>query len=152
MSTIPSVLAPTISSFTPEVQSPAFSGLVQELVNVITLGTAATTITAAQMLGGLILQPAGTAINTTLDTAAHVFLAMQSVQVGSSFSFTIRNTSTAAATITVVAGTGGTFSTSNTATVTQNNQRSFRLIITALGDVNGVGATYTLYTGGTGAF
>ena len=148
--TIPSTATPTVASFTPEVKSPAFSGVVQELVTLNTLGTTSATITAAQMLGGLIFQPAGTAINTTLDTAANVFLAMQSVQVGSSFTLTIRNTATAANTITVVAGTGGTMS--GTATIAQNNQRSFRVVITALGDVNGVGAAYTAYTSGSGTY
>jgi hypothetical protein len=75
---------------------------------------------------------------------------MQSVQVGSAIQFTIRNTAGTAVAITVVAGAGGTIS--GTSTIAQNNQKSFLLVITALGDVNGVGATYTAYSLGTVVF
>jgi hypothetical protein len=148
--TIPTTATPGINSFTPEVQSPAFSGVTQETLTVTTLGTAATTVTASQMLGGLLLQPAGAAINTTLDTAVNVFKALQNQVVGASFAFTLRNTATTANTITVVAGSGGTMT--GTATIAQNAQRAFRLVITAVGDASGAGATYTVYTAGTGTF
>ena len=148
--TIPSTTAPVITSFTPEVQSPAFSGLIQEVVTLNTIASTSSTLTIAQMLGGLVFQPAGAAINTTLDTGPNIFQALQSPVVGSSLTFTVRNTATAANTITIVAGSGGTIS--GTATIAQNNQRSFRVVITAVGDQNGVGATYTAYTSGSGTY
>lgn len=139
-----------VQDYTPEVQSPVFSGIIQETVTVTTLSTAATTVTASQLLGGLLLQPAGAAINTTLDSATNIFKALQNQQVGASFAFTLRNTATTANTITVVAGSGGTMS--GTATIAQSNQRSFRLVITAAADAYGNGATYTVYTAGSGTF
>jgi hypothetical protein len=114
---------------------------------VTTLSTAgALTLTAAQVLGGLILRdPNGGARTDTLPTAALLLAAIQNegqFEAGTSFEFTIRNTADAAETITVAAGTGGT--TSGTMTIAQNNSKRFVVVFT-----NTSTAAYTIYSLGT---
>jgi hypothetical protein len=64
--------------------------------------------------------------------------------VGTSFVFTIRNTSAGAFTITVTAGTGGTVS--GTATIAQNNTKSFLVVFT---NVTPGTEAFTIYSLGT---
>lgn len=115
-----------------------------------TVATAtAVTLTAAQVLGKLVLQdPAGGAVTTTLPTAALLAAAIrndsQSLETGTSVEFTIRNTANEAEAITVAAGTGGTLS--GTATIAQNNSKRFLLVFTN-GDQGA--ETYTVYSLGT---
>lgn len=111
----------------------------------VTIATAtAVTLTPADILSGLILQDsAGGAVTTTLPTAALLVAALPDAQIGTSFRFTIRNTSDAAETNTVAAGTGGTLS--GTATIAQNNSKEFLVRITGIGS----SAAYTCYSLGT---
>lgn len=117
--------------------------------SVSTLSTAAAlTLTAAQILGGLILRdPAGGARTDTLPTAALLLAAIQNEAnfgTGTSFEFTIRNTADAAETITVAAGTGGT--TSGTMTIAQNNSKRFVVVFT---NTSSGSEAYTVYSLGT---
>lgn len=107
-----------------------------------TLATAgAVTLTAAQVLGGLILRdPAGGNRTDVLPTAALLAAALPGVAAGTSFEFTIRNTADGNETITVAAGTGGT--TSGTMTIAQNNTKRFLVVFTSR-------STYTVYSLGT---
>ena len=111
-------------------------------VTVSTISTAAAaTLTAAQVLGGLILRdPAGGARTDTLPTAALLAAALPGVVAGTAFEFTIRNTADASETITVAAGTGGT--TSGTMTIAQNNSKRFLVVFTSA-------SAYTVYSLGT---
>ena len=120
-----------------------------QYVPVITVTTESTvgnvTVTAAQMLGGLILRdPNGAARTDTLSTAALLVAAVPNAVVGSSFKFTIRNTADAAETITVAGGTGGT--TSGTMTIAQSNSKEF---LVRLDNVTAASEAYTVYSLGT---
>lgn len=127
----------------------AYSGLSVNF-ETITPSTAidTATLTAEQMLGGLITGTPTAAANYTLPTAALLITALQSFGVpyiGQSFRFTIKNTSGGANTITAVAGTGATIV--GTATVAQSNAKEFRVVITGV-DV----PAYSIYSLGTVTF
>jgi len=111
---------------------------------VATVNTAsAVTLTAAQLLGGLILEdPNGGAVTVTTPTATLIVNAIAECKVGSSFEFTIRNTADAAEAITVAAGTGVTIS--GTATIGQNNSKRFLVAVTAV-----TSPAVTIYSLGT---
>jgi len=128
-------------------EAPNFRSLSYPTVTVTTDSTtSALTLTAAQILGGLILRdPNGAGRTDTLPTATLLLAAMPGVQVGTAFDFTIRNTADAAETITVAAGTGGT--TSGTMTIAQNNQKAFRVVVTGV-----TSPAYTVYSLGTIVF
>lgn len=99
------------------------------------------TLTAAEVLGGLILRdPNGGARTDTLPTAALLIAAIANAAVGQSFEFIIRNTADAAETITVASGSGGT--DSGTMTIAQNNSKRFLVRIDSA-------TAYTLYSLGT---
>ena len=102
-------------------------------------------MTAAQILGGLILRdPGGAARADTLPTAALIIAALKEandqVNIGDSFEFIIRNTSSGSWTITVTIATGLTLS--GTMTILQNNSKRFLAVVTAL-------TTVTVYSLGT---
>ena len=134
------------ATFTPGLTDPRATSLFYPKVTVSTLATAGNlTLTAAQVLGGLILRdPNGGARTDTLPTAALLAAAINGVFVGSAFEFTIRNTADAAETITVAVGTGGTGS--GTLTIAQNNTKRFAIVFT---DVDAGEEAYTLYSLGT---
>lgn len=137
------------ASLSPARTSPHFNTLVYPQATATTLTTAgALTLTAAQLLGGLILRdPNGAGRTDTTPTAALLVAAIPGVQIGQFFEFTIRNDADAAETITVAAGTGGT--ASGTMTIAQNNMKRFLVRFTAV--VSGSEA-YTLYSLGTVVF
>ena len=142
----------SITSFTPSQTYPVFSSLAFPRIVPATVATAtAVTLTAAQILGGLILQaPSGGAVTTTLPTLALLLAAINGVAVGTSFEFTIRNTADASETITVAAGTGGT--TSGTMTIAQSNSKRFLVVFTTTTSEPvgyGVPDGYTVYSLGT---
>ena len=121
-------------------------GVILEQVFPVTIATAtAVTLKSGDVLNGLILQdPAGGAVTTTLPTAALLAAAIPGLQIGDSFIFHIRNTADAAETITVAAGSGG--SMSGTATIAQNNAKSFRLRFTGVSSGNEAYVCYSLGT------
>jgi len=150
MATIPSVLAPSISSFTPQSQAPFFSNPISEVINPVTYATGARTLTYADILSAFIIQASGAAFNDTLPSATLLIPQIQGAVIGTCIFFTIRNTGTF--TITVVAGAGGTANAGDTLTIATLNQRCFMLRVTAVGDAVGNGAAYTLYSLGALAY
>ena len=87
------------------------------------------TFTAAQILGGVILRdPNGAGRSDVFPTAANLLAALKGAKVGTSFNVHIRNTADAAETITMQTNTGTTIS--GTATIAQNNAKTFRGVFT----------------------
>lgn len=113
---------------------------------VATITTAdAVTYTAAQVLGGLILRDcAGGARSDVTPTAAQIVAGSAGCIVGTSFEFTIRNTSDAAETLTITAGAGVTLS--GTMTIAQSNSKRFLAVITS---ITAASEAVTLYSLGT---
>lgn len=143
MSTIPTTLAPTINSFTPEKQSPSFSSPINQQYTIVTLTTGSKTYTTTQILGGFIIHTANGASNGTFPTAASLIPLIEGAVVGTGFRVIIYNNGTN--TLTIIAGTGGTLKAASGAVATLDI-REFLLVVTAVGDVLGVGATYDLYS------
>jgi hypothetical protein len=97
-----------------------------------TANTVSATLTANQLIGGLIVGTPTGAVNYTLPTATLLIAAMQvycNPYINQSFEFTILNTSAGANTITVLTGTGVTL-TGGTVTIAQNAARKFKVVIT----------------------
>ena len=107
------------------------TGMNQSKTVVSTIATAGdVTFTAAQILGGLILRdPAGGARADLLPTAASIIAALQEVQVGDSFEFTVRNTADSSETITITTNAGLTLN--GTMTIAQNNSKRFLALVTS---------------------
>ena len=123
---------------------PVTEGAKKTTVTNITAAEAAT-YTAAQLLGGLITRDcAGGARSDVTPTAALIVAALKNPVVGSSFEFTIRNTSDEAETITVTGGTDVTIS--GTATIAQNNSKRFLAVCT---NVTSGSEAVTVYSLGT---
>lgn len=131
---------------TPERRSPILSGLPVPLFAPATDATAAAiTMTAAQLLAGIILRdPNGAGRADLVPTAANLRAALPGIEVGSGFEFTIRNTADAAETITVTTNTGATLS--GTMTIAQNNSKRFLAVFT---NVTPGSEAYSLYSLGT---
>jgi len=121
------------------------SGTVVDNSIVPTIATAAeVTYTPDQILQRFILRDtAGAARADLLPTAAAMILAMNKPAIGASFEFVIRNTASAANSITVTTNTGLTLS--GTMTIAQNNSRRFKLVVTG-------SAAVTIYSLGTVVF
>lgn len=110
--------------------------------------TSAVTYTTDQFKTGFILRdPNGLARADVTPTAAQIVAAYPDCYVGFSFDVEIRNTADAAETITLTAGTGVTIS--GTATIAQNNTKTFRFYVT--NDTIGSEAV-TAYSRGTVVF
>jgi len=105
-------------------------GLNLTLGSPTTIATAsAVTYTTDQFKTGFILRdPNGLARADVTPTAAQIVAAYPDCNVGFSFDVHIRNTADAAETITLTAGTGVTIS--GTATIAQNNAKTFRCVVT----------------------
>lgn len=118
-----------------------------DAITVTTITTAgAATITAAQVLGGVILRdPNGGARTDTLPTAALLLAAMPDAVVGTAVRLYYQNDADAAETITVASGTGGT--DAGTMTIAQNNAKEFLIVFTNVST-----AAYTCYSLGTVVF
>jgi hypothetical protein len=152
MSTIPISLVPVVKDFTPAIANPSFSTQTVEQLTFTTLGAGAQTLTAAEILGGFIAGTPTAAANYTTDTAANIVAAIPNAQVGSAIQFTLRNKAAGAYTITLVAGTGVTLNSGDTMTVAESNQKNFLVVVTALPNYQGIGATVTIYSMGTVVF
>ena len=146
------------TTFSPLRGEPAMGNVPMPFITVTTLAAGTTaTLTAAEMVGGMILHdPTGSATDTT-DTAANIIAACQGAAVGQSFVFTLVNIADASEVITVAAGTGVTLAAYTPATalftIGQNNLKSFRVVITALADAgSNTAAAVTIYSLGTVAF
>jgi len=113
-------------------------GMVKQMT--VTAEVATATITAAEVLGGLIDGTPTGAATYTLPTATLMAAALNQSGIGNAVEFTIKNSSAGAYTITVAAGGDGT--AKGTMTIAQNNTKRFLLIMTAA-------ATYDVYSLGT---
>lgn len=105
----------------------------------------AVTFTAAELLGGLILRdPNGDDRADLVPTAAQIIAALDTPVVGTSFEFTIRNTSNAGSgeTITLTPDTGATVTISGTATIVRLQTKRFKAVVTS-------GTAVTIYSLGT---
>ncbi len=116
-------------------------------VTTATLTTAggALTLTAAEIIGGLLLLNCDDAQNAVTPSAALLIAAIPGVADEQSFQFDIRNTGDA--TLTVTAGAGVT--TSGTMTIATANGKRFLVRIT---DATQASPTYTIYSLGTYTF
>lgn len=153
-------VTPAGSGYSPLRGEPTMGSVPMPLVTATTLtaGTTAT-ITAAQMIGGLVFHDGTGAATDTTDTAANIVAAMPGAAVGQGFYFDLVNIADGAETITVAAGTGVTLFTyapaTGTYTVAQNNGKRFFVQITAL-PISAAGIrqspTVTIYSLGTYVF
>jgi hypothetical protein len=141
--TIPSTAAPVINSFTPEKQSPSFSSIINEKYTIAAVPTGSATYTPAQVLGGFIQHTANGASTGTFPTSQALVSLIEGAEVGTGIRIIVENPGSN--TLTIAAGTGGTLKAASGAIATLDI-REFLLIVTAVGDVNGVGATYDLYS------
>jgi len=98
------------------------------------------TITAAQLITGILDGTPTDAATYTLPTAALLVAGIANCKVGSSFFFAVNNKAGGAYTITVAAGSGGT--ADGTLTVAQNVIRLFLVIIT---NVTSSSEAYSVY-------
>ncbi len=118
-----------------------FVGLSPKKTSISTITTADnTTLTTAQMLGGFIdRECSGGARTDTTPDASDLIAAMPDAQAGDSFDLIIRNSSAAANTLTIAAGSGITLDADNTDTVAQGYTRIYRVVLTGA-------ATATMYS------
>lgn len=139
-----------INSFTPSQGFPVFSSLIYQKRTVTSYPDTAT-VTAAEVLGGYLIETKAGAATLTLPTAALLNAAIPGPAVGLSFEFYVRNTGNN--TTTVAVGTGGTSVTGNTLTVATVNTRLFLLRITGVATdaVGGSTDSYDLYSLGVSA-
>lgn len=94
----------------------------------VKVATGATVLTTDDVLGGVVLQDPGTNTTLTTPTAAALVAALPGATVGTTFELHVRNTANGAETITFTGGTGVTVS--GTATIAQNNAKTFKLVVT----------------------
>lgn len=101
------------------------------------LSTSATTVTASQVLAGVITQTPGSALTITLPAASTFVTAIPEVAVGDTFDFSVINLSSANIITIAVPGSG---SLVGAAAVAVSTSARFRVRITAVGT-----AAYVLY-------
>ena len=120
----------SIPSFSPNLGDSRHSSLCYPKRTVTTNTTAAAvTFGVADLLGGLILRnPSGAGRADLFPTAAAIVAAINGVWPSLSFEFVVRNTATAAETITATTNVGLTLS--GTMTIAQNNSKLFYAIVT----------------------
>lgn len=144
-----------VQDFTPEKQSPAFSGPISEIANVQTYTTTTVNLTTADVQKIVLILTNGSAITANLPTAAALIPTIEGARGGlnlginaaggSSIDFFIK--AGGAGTVTLVAGTGGTIV--GTATVATLNIKHFKLVTTNAGSAT---PTYTVYSLGTSVY
>jgi hypothetical protein len=139
-----------LTSFTPQQGFPDFTSLVYENRTVTSYADTAT-VTAAELLGGVLIDTKNGAVTLTLPTATLLNAAVPAAAVGKSFVFYVRNTGNN--TTTVAVGTGGTSVTGNTLTVATVSTRIFMVRITGVlkGDDPSSSNSYDLYSLGVSA-
>lgn len=138
-----------VQSFTPTKNYPSFSGPINEVFSPVTYSNAANnTLLVSDVLGGFITHTAAGAQTDTLPSAALLVPQIEGAQVGSAIELIVK--AGGAGTITIAAGAGGT--TNGTMTIATTNLKFFLIVVTALPDQYGNGATYTVYSLGTSVF
>jgi hypothetical protein len=133
-----------IKDFTPEKNSPTFSGLTNEVINIAAYTGITVTLLPSDVMGGFITANNAGAQMFTLPSAAALIPLIEGARVGSSIIFILKEL--AAGTVTLAAGTGGTIV--GTPTVATANIKQFLLQVTAIGPT----PTYSCYSLGTAAF
>ena len=107
--------------------------------------TSTTTLTAAQVLGGIVVNdPSGGSITMTLPTAALLDAALPEPRIGDVIRCLVVNGADAAETITIAAGTGGGFDANQTSAsrvIGQNTSKTLHIRITGVG----AAAAYVVY-------
>lgn len=136
-----------LTSYTPQQGFPVFNSLVYEGYTVTSYADTAT-VTAAELLGGLLIDTKNGAATLTLPTATLLNEAVPGAAPGVSFWFAVRNTGNNTATVAV--GTGGTSASGNTLTVATLSTRLFLLRITGKANAAdpSTSDSYTLYSMG----
>lgn len=132
-------------------QDPRLQSLVMPLIVPVSIATAGNvTLTAAQLLGGLIIRDGnGGARSDNLPTAALLVDAIQGAMVGTSFQCEFRNSTGTAVAITLVAPAGSGATISGTATVAQLNTKTLLFVLT---NVTIGSEAYTVYSLGSAVF
>lgn len=143
-----------VQDYTPEKQSPAFSGPISEVANPVTYTGTTNTLTPQDILRQLLILTNGSAITAVLPPASTLIPAIEGAQGGtelgllpaggSSILFDIKAGGAGAVTVSV--GAGGTLV--GTGAITAGNVKRFRLITTNAG---ATAPTYTLYSLGQSA-
>ena len=133
-----------IQDFTPEKQSPSFSGSINEIVTIAAYTGTAVTLLYSDVLGGFITTNNAAAQTLTLPAASLLVPKIEGAKVGSSIFFWVKELG--AGTATVAAGTGGTVV--GTATIATGNIKQFMLTVTAIG----TSPTYNCYSLGTSTY
>lgn len=115
----------------------------------LTTGGGARTLTAAEILGGLLIVNCDDAQTMTLPTATLLTAAVPAAAIGAAFDFDVINTGDT--TLTVAVGTGGTLvvgnSKSSVATIVSNASKRFTVYLTAVPTpgADTSTSTYTVY-------
>ena len=114
-------------------------------VTVTSLTSAATVgLTAAQVIGGFIIDAVSEANAATLPAPAGIVAAIPNCKVGTSFLLTYKNAASGAYTITVTANGASTIV--GTATIGQNNTKVFQAVVT---NITGSSEAVVFYSVGT---
>lgn len=125
---------------------PRLQSLVFPQVNVVTNANDSNqTYAVSDVLGGLIIRTPVSARTDTLPSAAALVEAIQGCMVGTSFTFTIRNTS--GVTVTLAAGVGGTINGTATAVTVAN-----KVVMIVFTNVTIGSEAYTAYSMGNFAY
>ena len=123
-------------------QDPRFQSILFPMINPVTNANDSNqTYAPSDVLSGMIIRTPVSARTDTLPSAAALVEAIQGCQVGTSFTFIIRNTS--GVTVTVAAGAGGTPSGTMTALTVAN--KMFMIVFT---NVTIGSEAYTVYSMG----
>lgn len=143
-----------VVDYTPEKQSPSFSGPINEVANVVTYTGTANTLTPTDILRKLIILNNAGAITAVLPPSSTLIPAIEGAKgglalgltavAGTSIEFDIKASGAGAVTVSV--GTGGTLV--GTGAITAGNVKRFRLVTTNAGSSN---PAYTLYSLGQSA-
>jgi hypothetical protein len=114
-------------------------------VTVTSLTSAATVaLSAAQVIGGFIIDAVSEANAATLPAPADIVAAIPNCKVGTSFLLTYKNAASGAYTITVTANGASTIV--GTATIAQNNTKVFQAVVT---NITGSSEAVVFYSVGT---
>lgn len=115
---------------------------------VSTVPGAASTITAANLLTGFVVQAPSAGNTSTLDTAANIVAAVNGVSAGAVVGDVIQcylGNGSAANTITIAAGSGGAFDANQPAAARVIAVNSSRFVFVRLTNVTGGSEAYTVY-------
>ena len=102
-----------------------FPGSVNSSLELMAAADAATILSAAQSVNGLVVMTPSAARNLTTATAAQIVSELNTPKVGSSFSIILRNQAGSTHAMTLVGGTGVTLDGDNTNTVSATTTKQF---------------------------